>query len=172
VPIESLEKKRARYAWKCVLSLVHEKRREEDEKSGLLKEIEGHLKEKFKKENISEELDNYYKSLEEKYKSYVKRAPSLIYINGLGNVMAFYRSKFANVPEGEMSADKRAYKLLYEHISKWLKEQLNIDSNDIIEWITSESTSSIDIFQAAREAISLLSWMKRFAEAKLRGEEE
>jgi len=112
--------------------------------------------------------------LEDKYKSYVRSAPSYIQINGLGNTLAFYKSKFEadlrKKGENELSADKRAYKLLYNHLNGWRKEQRG--NKDILEWIRDENTSSLGVFQATKEIIALLNWMKRFAEAELRDKEE
>jgi len=112
--------------------------------------------------------------LENKYKSYVRSAPSYIQINGLGNTLAFYKSKFEadlrKKGENELSADKRAYKLLYDHLNGWRKELRG--GKDILEWIRDENTSSLMVFQATKEIIALLNWMKRFAEAELRDKEE
>jgi len=96
---------------------------------------------------------------EKKYRSYVRRASTLIQINGLGNTLAFYKSK-----------KDEAYDLLYEHINKWFKKQFKSQDN-ILNWIISEKTSIIDVFRITKEIIALLNWMKRFAEAELRGEE-
>ena len=112
-------------------------------------------------------------NLEEKYKSYVRSAPSYIQINGLGNTLAFYRSKFESdlrkKGEDKLSPDEKAYKLLYDHLNGWKKELR--ENKDILEWICDESTSSLRIFQVTKEVIALLNWMKRFAEAELQGEE-
>ena len=112
--------------------------------------------------------------LEDKYKSYVRSASSYIQINGLGNTMAFYKSKFEadlrKKGESGLSADKRAYKLLYDHLNGWRKEQRG--NKDILEWIRDENTSSLRVFQATKEIITLLNWMKRFAEAELRDKEK
>jgi len=101
------------------------------------------------------------KNIEGKYSSYVKRAPTLIQTNGLGNTLAFYSSK---------KKDEPAYRLLYQHIDCWFKKKGHSDQ-DIFEWIISEDTSSLNTFQVTKEILALLNWMKRFAEAKLEGEE-
>lgn len=109
--------------------------------------------------------------LEKKYRSYVKRAISLILVNGLGNTLAFYRSKFeASLREGrekELGAEKKAYKLLYDHLDKWFKKQFR-ENKDLLEWIIDERTSSIKVFHVTKELIALLNWMGRFAEAELK----
>jgi CRISPR-associated protein Cmr5 len=103
------------------------------------------------------EVKELKEAVEEKYSSYVKRAPALIQTNGLGSTLAFYKSKGEN-----------AYELLYKHIDGWFKKKCHTNQ-DIIEWIISENTSSLDIFIVTRETLALLNWMKRFAEATLKG---
>ena len=41
---------------------------------------------------------------------------------------------------------------------------------EFLLWVV-EDASSIDVFQVTKEVIALLSWIKRFAEAELKGEE-
>ncbi len=100
------------------------------------------------------------KSFEEDYARYVKSAPALILANGLGNTLAFYKSK--------MKKDKRdAYSELYYHIEEWLKKQGYCDENkDVLEWIT--NTNSLLVFQATQEVLALLNWMTKFAKAELK----
>ena len=169
--LRSLEQDRARYAWESITSLKAKKRRDEDERSGLLIKIIEVMKSQKKGKEVSEhDIKEYYDKLEERYGSYVKKTPTLIQTNGLGNTLAFYKSKFGSEKEEELSADKRAYKLLYDHINVWFKERFSIDK-DILKWITAEDTSSIEVFKVTKEIIVLLNWMKRFAEAELKGEE-
>ena len=96
--------------------------------------------------------------IEKNYNSYVKRSLALIQTNGLGNTLAFYRSK-----------KEQAYSKLNEHINNWFNNQI-ISSQDILKWIISEKTDSIEIFYATKEILALLSWVKRFAESELKGE--
>lgn len=113
-------------------------------------------------------------NLEDKYKSYVRKTPTYIQVNGLGNTLAFYKSKFEadlkKKGENGLGPEKRAYKLLYDHINGWKKETR--ENKDFLEWIIDEGTSSLKVFQATKETIALLNWMKRFAEAELRDKEE
>jgi len=99
------------------------------------------------------------KSYEGEYKSYVQRAPTLILANGLSNTLAFWRSK----------KEKEAYNRLYEHINGWFNRHNT--NKDLLEWIISENTSSLDVFKETKEMLALLNWLKRFAEAELKGEE-
>ena len=155
--LRSLEQERAKYAWECI-------------------------------QNVKSALNL---ELESKYKSYVKSSASYIQINGLGNTIAFYKSKFeadfnkyvnelkkkslneSKVYEEafkKLSNDKKAYKLLYDHLNGWFKKHFG-KSKDIIKWIISENTSSIEVFQVTKEITALLNWMKRFAEAELKDKE-
>jgi len=113
-----------------------------------------------------QEVKEKSKELKEKYNSYVKRAPTLIQTNGLPNAFVFYYSKWK---KGE-----KAYELLYNHIVNWDLVKRMRGEREFLSWIT-EDASSLDVFQATKEIIALLNWMKRFAEAELEskeGEEE
>jgi len=102
---------------------------------------------------------------EEKYKSFVNKSSALVLTNGLGNTLAFYRSKYdGNSPEAQ------AYKALYTHIDEWLRKQSIIDQ-DVMQWILSEKTSSLDVIRATKETLAFISWLKRFAAAELKGDE-
>ncbi|WP_457548467.1 type III-B CRISPR module-associated protein Cmr5 [Archaeoglobus sp.] len=99
------------------------------------------------------------KEFEEDYARYVKSAPALILANGLGNTLAFYKSK-----------KKKAYDALYNHLNEWLKERGFYDDNtDVLEWIM--STDALQVFMATQEVLSLLNWMTKFAKAMLKGDE-
>lgn len=95
---------------------------------------------------------------QEKYTSYVKKAPAQIVANGLGNTLAFFKSK-----------SEEAYQHLSNHITNWFKE-LRGEDKDLLDWIISEKTSSIEVFRETKEILALLNWLKRFAESELKGE--
>ena len=103
------------------------------------------------------EFQKDYKSYAEEYKSYVRRMPMLILTNGLGNALAFIKSKKNN----------KASDQFYTHLNKWLKEMMIISGDDVLNWITDKNTSSIQVQRATDEILALLNWMKRFAEAEL-----
>lgn len=107
------------------------------------------------------------KLIEKKYKSFVNKSSALVLTNGLGNTLAFYRSKYG---EDSTKAEAQAYKILYSHIDEWLKKQSIID-RDVTEWILSEKTSSLDVIRATKETLAFIGWLKRFAVAELKGDE-
>jgi CRISPR-associated protein Cmr5 len=98
------------------------------------------------------------------YRTIAVKAPSLILTNGLGQTLAFLKAKGKNDPSDQ-------HEVLYQHISDWLKQQLKLN-DDLLEWIVSKATSQ-QYRLATMEALALLQWLKRFAEAVLpKGSEE
>lgn len=112
-----------------------------------------------------QELKTKYKESESTYNSYIKKSPTLILTNGLGNSLAFFYSKFGSTSDN-LPPDKCAYKLLYSHINEWCIKQ-KIVTNDILKWIVYDA-SSLDVFRITNEVMAILSWLKRFAEAELK----
>lgn len=102
--------------------------------------------------------------IEKKYKSFAKKSSALLLTNGLGNTLAFYQSK-----SGENKSEAQAYKHLYKHIDAWLKNQKLIDQ-DVMQWIISERTSSLEVIKATKETLAFINWLKRFADAELKGD--
>jgi len=96
------------------------------------------------------------KSFEEEYARYVKSAPALILTNGLGNTLAFFRSK-----------KKDGYDKLLEHIAEWLRRREYCGENeDPLKWIA--DSDSIKVLQATREVLAMLNWAVKFAKAELK----
>ena len=98
------------------------------------------------------------------YRTIAVKAPSLILTNGLGQTLAFLKAKGKNDPANE-------HEILYQHIEEWLKRQLGINKN-LLDWLVNNATSQ-QYRLATMEALALLQWLKRFAEAELpKGSEE
>lgn len=114
------------------------------------------------------EVKTKYNGSEGAYNSYIKKSPTLILTNGLGNTLAFFYSKFGNTQDSRLSPDECAYKLLYNHINDWCIKQ-KIVTGDILKWVVHDA-SSLDAFKVTNEVMAILSWLKRFAEAELRDE--
>lgn len=93
----------------------------------------------------------------EKYVSIVRKAPSYILTNGLGQTLAFLRAK------------SEAERTLYGHLEAWLKSRLGINKG-VMEWLG--ETDSTTYRRATVEALAYLTWLQRFAEAPEFGAEE
>jgi CRISPR-associated protein Cmr5 len=148
---------------------------------------------KFAFESVSQIKERDDKELEKKYRSHVRSASTQILTNGLGNVLAFYQSKFERKIEtlkdienfvnsdnfNKLKPEARSYACIYYHLSKWLAGEGNIQiivtkGNDTLHWIINNA-SSLEVLQATQETLALLKWMSRFGQAMLeeeKGKEE
>jgi len=102
-----------------------------------------------------------------KLKSYSKSIPSYIKMNGLLATVAFLNNK----RNGNDSVDKEAYKGLYDITVKWLKQAglLKIENNDLLDSLVKSQPSEYKNIE--REVLSLFTWIRRFAEGELEGED-
>ncbi len=105
--------------------------------------------------------------VQEEYSSLVKKAPSDIQTNGLGQTIAFWRAK--GYENGHPKDDgKNAHAQLLDHLTQWLKssDALGLQTENLVEWVS--KTAQVDEYRrATAEAIAFLVWLKRFAEAEL-----
>lgn len=104
------------------------------------------------------------KKLKESYKSVAKKLPVLIKTNGLGQTLAFMKSKRAKKDNPENGYDK-----LYQQLGKWLQaesENQFIESGELVEKIILLNSSFIR--QATVETLALLNWMRRFVDGLMR----
>jgi CRISPR-associated protein Cmr5 len=127
---------------------------------------------KFALTRVKEAANHLDTKSKKEYKSYASALPFMIHANGLGQAAAFYRSK------GETDTHFRLYRLL----SDWLTgNEVNIDGfnretqpfhrhNDLLEGITQEKMPVYMTAQA--EAMVFMNWVKRFADAFMRGDEQ
>jgi CRISPR-associated protein Cmr5 len=76
------------------------------------------------------------KSYKGNYKSYVKKIPTLIQVNGLAGTFAFIYSK-----KGSGSKQKEAYKIIYEQVNNWLNQNYKANNRDkeLVEWIIEQN---------------------------------
>jgi CRISPR-associated protein Cmr5 len=89
------------------------------------------------------------------YRTIAVKAPSLIATNGLGQTLAFLRSK----------PNREPFRLLYKDLAEWVAGQLGVQG-DLLDWLVNGATSQ-QYRLATVEALALLQWLKRFAEAEL-----
>ncbi len=111
---------------------------------GYVKDAVGQLGDKRKKE----------------YKSYVKKLPVMIKTNGLGQTLAFIKAKGSD-----------AYSKIYEQLKDWLSRCPNPiigGGSDLVEAVI--NLDSGEYRAATSETLSLLKWMRRFADGMIEGE--
>ncbi|WP_322508249.1 type III-B CRISPR module-associated protein Cmr5 [Anaerolinea sp.] len=94
-------------------------------------------------------------------KSVARDAPTSIQSNGLGQTLAFWKSKDKNKEK------EKRYWVIYNHLSSWLKDQQIFEGSDLLVWIAT-TADSLQYRQATAEALAYLNWYKRFAEAELK----
>ena len=92
------------------------------------------------------------------FKSYVRKFPSLILTNGLAAAVAFAVDKGGS------------YTLIYDIISKWLKDKGFFDNPaTLVEYICSLDSDMYRV--ATNEVLSLFEWLKRFATGMIEGDD-
>lgn len=101
-------------------------------------------------------------SLKKEYKSAAKKLPVQIKMNGLGQSLAFLKSK----GEKDEEKPKNAYDKLYKDIGIWLqtedaKRLVEEDEELVKEVIQLESHA---YRQVTVETLALLNWMRRFVD--------
>jgi CRISPR-associated protein Cmr5 len=153
------ELNRAKFAYECVSNAV-----------SALKEVK-----ELNFQNLESIQKNKYFKISKYYKSYVKKVPSLIQVNGLAGTFAFIYSKMVKNKDGnEKGTEKNPYKdwdLIYFQVWEWLNQNYksNEKSKELIEWIIEQNS---EIYKAVTiEVLALFSWLKRFAEGMIEVEE-
>lgn len=86
------------------------------------------------------------------YRSYLKKLPAMVQMNGLGQTFAFYSSQGGT------------YREIYNQISSWLAEQYEeaFSDKEAVEVVI--SMNSGDYRTITVEVIALSNWMRRFAD--------
>lgn len=159
-----LDNERAKFAFDKVnnVKLLSEKKEENSSNNeGKENGRNGEIKEG--KEENSESRENKGKNdnkevNKDKYLIACKNAPSQMKINGFGMTMAYIFSKNDSKP-------------LYDDIVEWLSRKFypndkTVKSGDFLKKIV--NSDSFEYMQMSKEAMTLLIWMKRFAEGMLK----
>lgn len=95
------------------------------------------------------------------YRSIVMKLPTMIITNGLGQTLAFLKSK------GKGEKNKPEEKL-YRDIENWLNKRVHWTVTGKLELIEKIIALPSDKFRyVTAETLSFLSWMRRFADAVL-----
>lgn len=96
----------------------------------------------------------------DKYGANARRLPALIQYNGLGQTLAFLRSK----------PDNAGMRLLYGHLSAWVTAQITPGQTDLLQAVLNWDSDTYR--RAATEAVAYALWLRRFVEAEGWGESE
>ncbi len=91
-----------------------------------------------------------------KYGTLVRGFTAMIHVNGLAASAAFLLVKAGK--------NTNEHSLLYNHLGKWLQEQIKYSQPDLITFISKASTE--DYRRATAEAIAYVIWLKRYVESK------
>ncbi len=106
---------------------------------------------------------------QKEYRSLARGLNAMIQINGLGQSLAFLRAKGGAEQNGQ--PPQNAHGLLFRHISSWVGEQMrDYHGPSLLEWIVAPTTSREAYRRATAECLAFGNWLRRFAEAELRGE--
>lgn len=103
-----------------------------------------------------------------KYRAHVKDVPMMIKTNGLGATFAFIFSK-------KDKASEKAYRLIYEHITKWLEQErthlIDLSNNkSLVEELVKLKSPA---YRAVTiEVLAFFAWLRRFAEGLIEEKEE
>ena len=98
-----------------------------------------------------------------RFKAYANSLPAMVQMNGLGQALAFAKSKCdSEKPEGI------AWQHLYDLISEWHgRKEGCYTGQDVLEGIIS---SNMHVYrQAQAETQALMVWVKQFARAEIKG---
>ncbi len=125
-------------------------------------------------DNVTNVRDSKNSSLQKEYRSLARGLSAMIQINGLGQTLGFLKAK----GKGD---DKKAHYLLLKHLTEWMRNPnhfsaaniavMNDAQDGLLRWIVDTATSSDDYRRATAECLSFGTWLRRFAEAELEGDE-
>lgn len=126
------------------------------------------LRAKYALDVINNKISN---SKAAEYGSIVRRLPSMILNNGLGQSLAFLKAKAKS--DDRNSNENNEMDLLYKDLQDWLCGEIDNDKHprriykegEFIKLLIEGDRSQY--FQAQQESLSLLTWMKKFADAYL-----
>ena len=107
--------------------------------------------------------------LKENYKSAAKKFPVLIKTNGLGQTLAFMKSKGGKKDRKTGEKKENGYDKLYKQIGDWLRtdaaNQL-VPLGELVEKVI--ELPSPTYRQVTVETLALLNWMRRFVDGLMK----
>lgn len=113
---------------------------------------------------VNAEKDNT--QTQKEYRSYLKKMPAMVQVNGLGETLAFYYAK-----DG-------AYRVIYEQIAEWIRKSMRPlihkgekeGKKEFIEILVNMKSPEYRL--VTMEVLALLNWMHRFAEGMIHVKQE
>jgi len=116
---------------------------------------------KFAFKKIKSVKDELNEKQRKEFKSWAKKIAVMIKMNGLGQTMAFLRSKTK-----ENGQKDRHYEFYYRLTEEWLKKKKMLsEGKELIESII--EINSVEYRRYTREALALFNWVRRFADGYL-----
>jgi CRISPR-associated protein Cmr5 len=105
---------------------------------------------------------------QKEYRSLARGLNAMIQMNGLGQALAFLKAKGKG--EQNNQATQTPHGLLFVHVSNWVGKQMGYQGTSLLEWIVAPTTSREAYRRATAESLAFGNWLRRFAEAELKGE--
>ncbi|GAB4375327.1 MAG: hypothetical protein Kow0042_20670 [Calditrichia bacterium] len=116
---------------------------------------------KFAFEEIKKIRDKLTEKQRKEFKSWAKKIAVMVKMNGLGQTMAFLKSKTKENDEKE-----KHYRFYYELTEKWLKEKkILTEKQELLDSIV--QINSVEYRRYTRETLALFNWVRRFADGYL-----
>ena len=104
---------------------------------------------------------------EGEYKTLARSIPADILNHGLGQALAFL---YAKGYENGSPKSNSGHAMLYRHLSAWVGGEMGWGRDaDLLGKLTEDDATKAHYRRATVEALAYLEWLKRFAEAELRG---
>lgn len=160
---KTLDQRRAADAWRCVSNCLN------DAIAALRADIQK-AKDQKRRSDLEKKLnlladERAANDWRKSYGSLARKVPMLVLTNGLGQALAFLRSKGKDDQANE-------HNVLFRHVSAWTLSQVapNAKDGDLLQWLLTNDSAAYR--RATTEALAYLVWLKRFAEAELPTEEE
>ncbi len=103
------------------------------------------------------------KPIAKKYKSLVRKTPMRIKANGLGATLAFVFSK---------KREDNQHALLYKQLETWLSDNdmVDVENGEFVGEVV--AMEKADYRVATNELLAFLTWLRRFVDGMIEGEED
>jgi len=88
------------------------------------------------------------------FTQFCKSFPTMVLKNGLGQSLAFIRSKH-----------EKRYEIMYDTLNAWLVKELKLDGKDT--FLKIHEMDAKQYMQAQTESLRFLEWVKRYESAKI-----